>query len=194
MTAAVWIRGLLKQAGVDLDTVTWIEGSMESAEPHGKPTVLPLIKPVNITRNKSRKSLSQLLEDGEIDATIGADVPACLGMAEHVKRLFPDFKEMEKKYYRETGIFPIMHTVVLKREVHEKYPFVATSLYNAFNDSKNVALKRMKFTDTLRYMLPWLPSALEEIDEVFGGDPWVYGVEEIGRLFRRWWSVCLIRG
>jgi len=177
MTAAVWIRGLLKQSGVDLESVTWIEGSMESSEPHGKPTKLPLVKPVNITANRSGKSLSQLLEDGEIDATIGADVPACLGKAEHVKRLFPNFKEMEKKYYKETGIFPIMHTIVLKREVHEKYPFVATSLYNALNDSKNVAYRRMRFTDALRYMLPWLPSELDEIDEVFGGDPWPYGLE-----------------
>ena len=177
MTAAVWIRGLLKQCGVDLASVTWVEGSMEGPESHGKPTVLPLVKPVTIERNTSGKSLSQLLEDGEIDATIGADLPPCFGKAKHVKRLFPDFKEMEQEYYKETGVFPIMHTVVVRREIHEKYPFVATSLFNAFNDSKNIAYRRMRFLDALRYMLPWLPSAIDEIDEVFGGDPWPYGVE-----------------
>jgi 4,5-dihydroxyphthalate decarboxylase len=64
------------------------------------------VKPVRITPNTSGNSLSQPLEDGEIDATIGADVPACLGKTEHVNRLFPDFKEVEKGYFKETGISP----------------------------------------------------------------------------------------
>jgi 4,5-dihydroxyphthalate decarboxylase len=178
MTAAVWIRSLLKQCGVNLDTITWIEGSMESPEPHGKPTTLPPLKPISITSNRSGKSLSQLLEEGEIDATIGADLPPCVHKAAHVKRLFPDFKDAEKKYYRETGIFPIMHTVVIRSDVVEKHPFVATSLFNAFQDAKDVAFRRMRFTDALRYMLPWLTSEIDEIGEVFGGDPWPYGIEE----------------
>jgi 4,5-dihydroxyphthalate decarboxylase len=178
MTAAVWIRSLLKQCGVDLDTITWIEGSMESPEPHGKPTTLPPLKSIPITSNRSGKSLSQLLEEGEIDATIGADLPPCFHKAAHVKRLFPDFKDAEKKYYKETGIFPIMHTVVIRSDVVEKHPFVATSLFNAFQDAKDVAFRRMRFTDALRYMLPWLTSEIDEIGEVFGGDPWPYGIEE----------------
>ena len=178
MTAAVWIRSLLKQCGVDLDTITWIEGSMESPEPHGKPTTLPPLKPISITSNRSGKSLSQLLEEGEIDATIGADLPPCFHKAAHVKRLFPDFKDAEKKYYKETGIFPIMHTVVIRSDVVEKHPFVATSLFNAFQDAKDVAFRRMRFTDALRYMLPWLTSEIDEIEEIFGGDPWPYGIEE----------------
>lgn len=94
-----------------------------------------------------------------------------------MRRLFPDFKAVEQQYYRETGIFPIMHLVAIRREVYEKHPFIATSLYNAFCDAKDVALKRMKFTDALRYMLPWLPAELDEIQETFGNDPWPYGVE-----------------
>jgi 4,5-dihydroxyphthalate decarboxylase len=97
MTAAVWIRSILKQSGVELDTITWIEGSIESPGSHGKPTTLPPLKPISITSNTSKKSLSQLLEDGEIDATIGADLPPCFGKAPNVKRLFPDFREAEKK-------------------------------------------------------------------------------------------------
>jgi 4,5-dihydroxyphthalate decarboxylase len=178
MTAAVWIRQVLKQEGVDLDSIERVQGSMESGESHGKPSTLPLIKPVSITKNTSGKSLSQLLEEGEIDATIGADLPPCFGKAPHVRRLFPDFKEAEKAYYKETGIFPIMHTVVIRWEIHEKYPFVATSLYNAFNDAKDVAYRRMRFLDALRYMLPWLPSVIDEIDDVFGCDSWPYGVEK----------------
>jgi 4,5-dihydroxyphthalate decarboxylase len=121
--------------------------------------------------------LSQLLDDGEIDATIGADLPPCFGKAPNVKRLFPDFKEAEKKYYKETGIFPIMHLVAIRSDIVEKYPFVATSLFNALNDAKDVAFRRMRFLDALRYMLPWLASELDEIEEVFGGDPWPYGIE-----------------
>jgi 4,5-dihydroxyphthalate decarboxylase len=95
-----------------------------------------------------------------------------------VKRLFPDFKDAEKKYYKETGIFPIMHTVVIRSDIAEKHPFVTTSLFNAFQDSKDVAFRRMRFTDALRYMLPWLASEIDEIAEVFGSDPWPYGIEE----------------
>ncbi|KAF2647801.1 periplasmic binding protein-like II [Lophiostoma macrostomum CBS 122681] len=177
MTAAVWIRSVLQQHGVDLSTIQWVQGSMESGESHGKPSAMPLTKPINIEQNKSGKSLSQLLEEGEIDATIGADLPHCLGKAAHVKRMFPDFKEVEKAYYKETGIFPIMHTVVIRAELCEKYPWLATSLYNALNDSKDVARARMRFLDCLRYMLPWLAQELDEIDEVFSGDPFVYGVD-----------------
>lgn len=178
MTAAIWIRGLLQRdQGVDLSGIQWIEGAIESPKPHGKPTVLPPLKPVSIEANTSGKSLSQLLEDGEVQAVIGADLPSCFGKCAHVQRLFPDFKTEEKAYYRRTGIFPIMHLVVLRREFYEKHPFVATSLFNVFNESKALAYQRMRYLGALRYMLPWLPSELEEIEQVFGGDPWPYGVE-----------------
>lgn len=178
MTAAVWIRALLKQHGVDPSTITWIQGSMESGKRYGTPAAMPLLRPIRVTENDSGKSLSQLLEDGDIDATLGADLPPCLGRAEHVRRLFPDFRDSEKAYFQETGIFPIMHAVVVKTEVLKRYPWVASSLYNALDDSKEVGRLRMRFFSCLRYMLPWLPADLDEIDAVFpGGDPWVNGVE-----------------
>jgi len=177
MTAAVWIRGLLEQQGVDLSRVQWIEGAMETPQAHGQPSALPTLKPISISKNSSGKSLSQLLEEGEIDATIGADLPPCLGKAPHVKRLFPDFKEVEKQYWCDFGIFPIMHLVVLRREFYEKYRFAATSLFNALNESKEIAYKRMRFLGALQFMLPWLANELDEIEEVFGGDPWPYEVE-----------------
>lgn len=178
MTAAIWIRGVLQHDyGVDLSQVEWVEGSLIAPTSHGKPTVLPPLKPVSITQNQSGKSLSQLLEDGEIQATIGADLPPAFGKNPNIQRLFPDFREVEKDYFRRTKIYPIMHLIVLKRELYEKYPFVATSLYNAFCESKERAFKKMRYLGALRYMLPWLPADLDEINEVFGGDPWPYGVE-----------------
>lgn len=69
-----------------------------------------------------------------------------------------------------------MHLVVLRRDFYERYPFVATSLYNVLCELKAQAFQKMRYLGTLRYMLPWLPADLDEIKEVFGGDPWVYGV------------------
>jgi 4,5-dihydroxyphthalate decarboxylase len=178
MTAAVWIRGLLQdELGVDLSTVEWIEGSLNSSDNYGHPTVLKSLDAVKITANTSGKSLNQLLVAGDIDAVIGAEVPPSLATEPHIKRLFPDFKQEEKTYYCKTGIFPIMHVVVLRREIYEKHPWVARSLYEALEESKRVARDRMLFMSALRYMLPWLQSDLEEIEEVFGGDPWPYGLE-----------------
>lgn len=178
MTAAVWIRGLLQHDhGVDLSNVQWVEGAMEEPRPHGNPTVLPPLKPVSIVANTSGKSLSELLEAGDIQAVVGADVPSAIRRAPHVKRLFPDFRAEEKAYYRRTKIFPIMHLVVLRREFHERHPFAATSLFNALEESRSLAQRRMRYLGALRYMLPWLPAELDEIDEVFGGDPWPYGIE-----------------
>ena len=178
MTAAVWIRGLLQHDhGVDLSTVQWVEGAMEEPKPHGNPTVLPPLKPVSIVANTSGKSLSELLEAGDIQAVVGADVPSAIRRVPYVKRLFPDFRAEEKAYYRRTKIFPIMHLVVLRREFHERHPFAATSLFNALEESRTLARRRMRYLGALRYMLPWLPAELDEIDEVFGGDPWPYGIE-----------------
>jgi 4,5-dihydroxyphthalate decarboxylase len=180
MTAAVWIRGLLQhEYGVDLSSIEWVEGKMEGPGLHGKPSALPLLKPVKITSNKEydSKSLSQLLEEGVVDATLGADLPECLGRAPHISRLFPDFKAVEQAYYKKTGIFPVMHLVVIRREIYEKHKFVATALFNALNDSKNMARARMMSMTALRYMLPWLPADLDEIKEVFGSDCWPYGVD-----------------
>lgn len=178
MTAAVWIRGLLcSDHGVDLSGIEWVEGAMESPQPHGRPTVLPPIKPVSIVANRSGKSLSQLLAAGEIHGVIGADLPSCIRESPHVRRLFPDFAAAEKAYYRRTKIFPIMHLVVLRRDFHERNPFAATSLFNALNESKTIANTRMRYLGALRYMLPWLAVELDEIDEIFGGDHWPYGVK-----------------
>ncbi len=180
MTAAVWIRGLLQhEYGVDLSSIEWIEGKMEGPGSHGKPSALKLLKPIKITQNTDpTKSLSDLLETGEIDATLGADIPACLGKAPQIARLFPDFKRVEMDYYKRTGIFPIMHLVAMRREYYEANRFAASALFQGLNDSKELARKRMQSTGALRYMLPWLPQELDDIREVFGEDCWPYGVEE----------------
>jgi 4,5-dihydroxyphthalate decarboxylase len=178
MTAAIFIRGLLQHDfGVDLSQVRWIEGAMNEAKPHGHPTRLKLAKAVSVAAAPSGKSLSDLIATGEIAATIGTSLPVAMSRNPDIGRLFADHHEREKDYYRRTRIFPIMHLVVVRADIYERHPFVATSLYRAFCQAKDLALQKMRYPGTLRYMLPWMGSEIEEIDEVFGGDPWPYGVE-----------------
>lgn len=177
-TAAIFIRGLMQHdLGVDLSGIEWVQGAINEPGGYGNPSVMPLIKPVNITPNQTGKSLSDLLAAGEIHAIIGSNLPRALKHHPDVVRLYPDYRAREKDYFRRTGIFPIMHLVVIRNDVYERHPFVATSLYKAFDAAKDRAWQKMRFSGTLRYMLPWLPDDVEEIDELFGGDCWPYGVE-----------------
>ena len=177
-TAALFIRGLLQdEYGVDLSGVHWVQGATNSAESHGNPSAPPLLKPVSIEQNTSGRSLSELLETGEIQAILGSGLPVALRTNPDVQRLFPDFHARELDYYRRTRIFPIMHLVAIRRDVYEKHPFVATSLYKAMTEAKDIALAKMRDLGALRYMLPGMPAELDEIDATFGGDPWPYGVE-----------------
>ncbi|MBI2959625.1 MAG: ABC transporter substrate-binding protein [Betaproteobacteria bacterium] len=178
MTAAIWIRGHLQhEYGVDLSTIRWVQGSTNSPGRHGEPTVMPLVRNVPIEINASGKSMSDLIDAGAVDATIGTSLPAAMRHNPHIERLFPDFRAVEKAFYARTRIFPIMHVLAIRRDVYEKHPFVAASLYQAFCDSKKTALEKMRYLAALRYMLPWMPDDLDEIDRVFGGDPWPYGIE-----------------
>jgi 4,5-dihydroxyphthalate decarboxylase len=177
-TASVYIRGLLQhEYGVDLARIHWIQGAIETPGAWGHPRALPLLGSVSMENNASDRSLNQLLEAGAIDALIGASLPSALGRNANVARLFPNFREIEKEYYKRTRIFPIMHLVAMRRDVYERNPWIATSMFEALSRSKELALKRMRSLGALSYMLPWLASYLAENDEVFGVDPWPYGVE-----------------
>ena len=177
-TAALFMRGLMQHdLGIDLSTIEWVEGSVNEPGSYGNPSVMPLLKTTNLKPNKSGKSLSDLLAAGEIQGLIGSNMPNSLKTSPDVVRLIPDYRAQEKDYYKRTKIFPIMHTIVIRRDLYEKNPFVATSLYNAFCAAKDRAWEKIRFSGTLRYMLPWLPDDVKEIDDVFGGDCWPYGVE-----------------
>jgi 4,5-dihydroxyphthalate decarboxylase len=92
-------------------------------------------------------------------------------------RMFPNFKQVEQDYYRRTRIFPIMHTVVVREDVHRENPWVAASLYKAFVQARDLAVDGLYDTDALRVALPFLLDHVEEIWRVFGKDFWAYGVE-----------------
>ncbi len=179
MTAAIFIRGLLQhEFGVDFEKIHWVQGAVNHAGAHGKPTVLPLLKPMPVEIDPSGRSLNDLIEARVVDATLGTSLPEAIRTNPDITRLFPNYVDMEREYYKRTGIYPIMHLVAIKKEVYERYPFVASSLYDAFVESKKVALKHMYNLRALRYMTPFLMRDIDEIYEVFNGDPWPYGVEK----------------
>ena len=133
MTAAIFIRGILQHDyGVDFSNCTWVQGAINEKGAHGSPTVLPLLKPIKLEQGPPNKSLDQMIQDGVIDATIGTSMPESFRTNPNIARLFPDFVERERDHYKRTKIYPIMHLVAIKKSIYEKHPFVATSLFNAF--------------------------------------------------------------
>jgi 4,5-dihydroxyphthalate decarboxylase len=178
MTAAIFINGILHhEFGVDLTKVHWIQSAMNESGSHGSPTVLPLLKNMIVENNKTHKTLGQMLAAGEIDATLGTSLPDEIRTNPDIVRLFPNFVEVDKDLYKRKGIYPIMHTVAIRKSVYERYPFVATSLYDAFVKSKEIALQKLFNLRAVRYMTPFLMREIDDIWEVFNGDPWPYGLE-----------------
>jgi 4,5-dihydroxyphthalate decarboxylase len=177
-TAALWIRGILtSEYGVDLSGVTWVQGAVNTAGKHGNPSPPPLLKPPRIELNEGDTSLDDLLDTGKIDAIVGTRVPLCYRKNPDIVRLFPDYPRDERAFYEKTRIHPIMHLVAMRRDFYEANPWAAKSLYKALVASKQRALELVHVEVAPRYLLPWLQHHVEEMDEVFGADPWPYGVE-----------------
>ena len=117
-----------------------------------------------------------MLERGELDFIITANNPLSFRRgAKNVRRLFPNYAEVEKEYYKRTRIYPIMHTVVIRRAVYEQYPWVAMSLYKALAQSQRETYEDLYVTAALKTMLPWLTRHVEEARALMGDDFWPYG-------------------
>jgi 4,5-dihydroxyphthalate decarboxylase len=173
MTAAVWIRGhLMHQYGVDLSGCRWLEGAINHAGSHGDPSAPPLLKPIEVERDPQGRSLSELLANGEIDVIMGTQHPI---PHPDIAPLFADARAVEREFAKTTRIFPMMHLVVIRRDVYERDPSIADRLYKGLVEAKNLALTRLKRGHPL--MLPWLHHDLQELDDVFGGDPYPCGIE-----------------
>ena len=177
MTAPVWIRGILSDDyGVKVTDVEHFSGGEE--EP-GRDEKLKLDLPASIRLQPIGKTqtLSRMLADGELDALVTARAPSTFHtQPDAVKRLFPDYVDQEKAYYRRTKIFPIMHTVVIRRDVYAANPWVAQSLAKAFGAAKARAYATYDQTAALPAMVPWLTAHIEEAKREMGPDWWPYGV------------------
>jgi 4,5-dihydroxyphthalate decarboxylase len=179
MTAPVWIRGILSDHyNVPVDAQPYLYGGEEEV---GRIEKMKLEWPPNIQVSPigPHQTLSQMLHDGELDALYTARMPSSFLKGDgKVKRLFEDYPEVERRYYRETGIFPIMHTVVMRREVYEANRWIAQSLTKAFIEAQRHTYEDLKDTAALKAMLPWLSAHVDETQREFGDDWWPYGLEK----------------
>jgi 4,5-dihydroxyphthalate decarboxylase len=178
MTAGVWIRGILSdEYSVPITSTRYFNGGEE--EP-GRPEKLALSLPpsIHLEAIPPTKTLSGMLDAGEIDALYTARMPSTFTRGSgSVKRLFEDYPTVEREYYLRTKIFPIMHTLVIRRDVYDKYPWVAQSLYKAFVHSQRETYQELYQTAALKFMLPWLIRHVEETRATMGQDFWPYGFE-----------------
>ena len=178
MTAPVWIRGIMgDEYGVKVTESQFFTGGEEQP---GRDEKLKLDLPpsISVTPIGADQTLAHMIESGEIDALYTARAPSTYrGGTGRVHRLFPDYYEVERDYYQRTRIFPIMHTVVIRRDVYERNPWVARSLFKAFNLAQREVYEDLRETAALKFMLPWLLHHVEETEKLMGQDFWPYGLE-----------------
>jgi len=176
-TAAVYTRSLLVHDwGIPLRDVHWVQAGVNQPGRREK-VELHLPEGVTLSREPGR-SLDEMLLAGDLDAVFSAHPPTSFERGDPgITRLFPDYEPVEREYVARTGIFPIMHVVVIRADVLERDPWVAQNLFSAFAAAKDASLARLAEMTASRMPLPWLPSRLEEVRALVGPDPWPYGVE-----------------
>lgn len=176
MTAPAWIRGILSDDyGVPADSVSYFIGGEEET---GRSEKLKLNLPPNFNVQPigPTQTLSQMLLDGEIDALYTARTPSSyLKRDGKVVRLFENHVEVEKQYFKNTGIFPIMHVIAIRRDFYEQNRWVAMSLFKAFKEAQRQLYEDMSQTAALKGMLPWFNAHVEEAKREMGEDFWPYG-------------------
>lgn len=173
-TTNLWVRGILEhEFQVPHKKIQWYKQDDEEVE-------INLPKDLFLQRVPPGKNVARMVAEGELDALIHPEViKPILERDPRVARLFPDYKRLEIDYYKRTGIFPIMHAAVIKQEIVERYPWIPTNLFQAFEKAKTIAYQRM--ANPRRVPLAWFAHAVEEQQEILGKDPWVYGLGEANR-------------
>lgn len=183
LTAGVWIRGILSDYyHVPLSSVTYYFGGEEKPGRREKIPIANLPKDVKLNYIGSDKILSKMLDDGEVDAMYTPRTPSCFARgSKNVRRLFPNADAEEEKYYAETRIFPIMHTVVLRRDRYEANPWIARSLFKAFAQAQQLTYYNILESGkegALKVMIPWLSAMADQIVKKMGTkDYWPYGLD-----------------
>ena len=177
-TALVFMRGMLEHDyGLKAADMHWFMGGLRAFV---EPPLIPLDLPPNIRLDflSAGQTLEQMFEADELDALFSIYMPQLfVDGSPAIARLFPDYKEVEQAYYRRTHIFPIMHTVVLREDIHRAHPWAARSLYQALRKARDLAVEGLYDTDALRLALPWLLDHVEEARRIIGHDFWAYGLE-----------------
>jgi 4,5-dihydroxyphthalate decarboxylase len=168
-TATIYVRGMLAhEYGVDLRSIAWTQAGVR--EPGRVEKVKLHLPPGLRVTPAPERSLADMLAKGDLDAAISARNPGG-------ERLFPDYPPEELAYFRKTRIFPIMHVVVLRREVYERDRWVAMNLMQAFEEAKERSLARAAEIGASAVPVPWVADHARRWQEVAGEDFWPYGVE-----------------
>lgn len=178
ITANVWIRGILQdEYGVEPASVRWRQGGVEEA---GRTERTPLRLPADVDYAPipNDRTLSGMLEAGELDAVIGARAPSCFARgAPKVARMFPDYRAAERAYFEKTKIFPIMHVIGIRRALVERHSWLAVNVYKAFIEAKRLCMAELGQIGHLFSSLPWSVPELEATRALMGEDFWSYGTD-----------------
>jgi 4,5-dihydroxyphthalate decarboxylase len=174
VTATHWMRGILEhEYGVPHKSIHWVaelDEDVDFTPPAG----------LNITRLPHDMSVEDMLAEGELDALIHSDIIKPMEAGDpRVARLWPDYKAEEIRFFKRTGIFPIMHVMGIKQEIVDRYPWVPINMFQAFEKSKAMAMHRLKNPRIVP--LAWYQEAWEEQDRILGPDPWEYGLSDRNR-------------
>jgi 4,5-dihydroxyphthalate decarboxylase len=174
-TAVIYTRGYLaRDAGVPLDSVEWVQAGVNEA---GRVEKVKLKLPAAVRcRAESERTLNDMLLAGDLDAVLSARPPRAFGRG--IARLFPEYEAVEAAYFRNTGVFPIMHVIVIKSEVLERHPWLAMNLYKAFEEAKRRSIERLSDITASHAPLAWLAPYTERMRSLFGEDFWPYGLEK----------------
>ncbi len=178
LTSNLWTRGFLQDDfGIKPSDLRWFTGGQEEpGEEERSPITIP--PGVSVEPIPDGRTLCEMILEGELDALFAPHTPGCfLQRPDQIRRLFPDYRAVEIEYHRRTGYHPLMHVVVIRRDVYQRHPWVAVSLFDAFKDAKHMAFERLQFSGSVAAMVPWLHAEVEELGEVFDGHYWPYGVE-----------------
>jgi 4,5-dihydroxyphthalate decarboxylase len=170
-TLALVTKGMLMNSyDLPVTDVTWVIVNKETVG-------MKLPSSIKIEFVEGRRKLEDLLVEGEVDAEVEPDLPQRWIRGEgSLARLFPEFEKEERDYYKRTGIFPIMHPVVIKKDILDRDPWVATSLYEALVKSRKAYNEFMEQPHRLSFA--WGRSYLEEERKFFGKDPFYQGLKE----------------
>jgi 4,5-dihydroxyphthalate decarboxylase len=177
VTATIYGRALLEhEYGVALRDVRWVQGGTN--EP-GRIETMPLELPDGVRVERvADASLTDLLLAGELDAILAPHPPRALTDGTgRIVRLFSDPVAVERAAYAATGVFPIMHVIVLRAEIDEAHPWVAGNLVSAFAEARDRSLARILDVNASRLPVPWGPPQAANALEALGGEPWPYGLE-----------------
>lgn len=179
MSAVLWIRGMLMDDhGIHPEQIHWFQAGLNKT---GRKEKFPLNVSAGfpLTVIDSGETLTELLERGDLDAVITPQPPDCYSASRGmISRLYEDFEAEEMRYFARTGIFPIMHALGIRKDIHQAHPWLAACVYRAFEEAKAICMADLFELAAPKISLPWVASQAHQMTRIFGQDFWPYGIEK----------------